>query len=76
MSNALIVSKRPRSGLISRKLLRSGLNVFVRKARAVSQRWSSEVQRLIAADPEGDSKMDVVGVVPSVPFESETDLYG
>ena len=34
------------------------------------------MQGLIATNPEGDSKMDVVGVVPSVPFEPGTDLYG
>ena len=40
------------------------------------RRWSSEVQGLVATNPEDISKMDVVGIVPSVPFEPETDLYG
>ena len=40
------------------------------------RRWSNEVQGLVATNPEDDSKMDVVGVVPSVPFELGTDLYG
>ena len=33
------------------------------------------MQGLVATNPEDDSKMDVVGVVPSVPFEPGTDLY-
>ena len=41
-----------------------------------SRRWSSEVQGLVATNPEDISKMDVVGIVPSVPFEPGTDLYG
>ena len=40
------------------------------------RRWSSEVQGLVATNPEDISKMDVVGIVPSVPFEPGTDLYG
>ena len=34
------------------------------------------MQGLVATNPEDISKMDVVGVVPSVPFEPGTDLYG
>ena len=34
------------------------------------------MQGLVATNPEDDSKMDVVGIVPSVPFEPGTDLYG
>ena len=41
-----------------------------------SRRWSSEVQGLVATNPEDISKMDVVGIVPSVPFETGTVLYG
>ena len=40
------------------------------------RRWSSEVQGLVATNPEDISKMDVVGIVHSVPFEPGTDLYG
>jgi hypothetical protein len=76
LANALIVSKRPGSGFVFQKLLRSGLNIFVRKTRAWCRRWCREVQGLVATNPEGDFEMDVVGVVPSVPFEPETDLYG
>ena len=47
---------------------------FVKRVR--SRRWSSEVQGLVATNPEDISKMDVVGIVPSVPFEPGTDLYG
>ena len=72
---ALIVSKRPGSRFISRKPLRSGLYVSCEK-RVRSRRWSSEVQGLVATNPEDISKMDVVGIVPSVPFEPGTDLYG
>ena len=49
---------------------------FVRKKRVRSRRWSSEVQGLVATNPKDISKMDVVGVVPSVPFEPGTDFYG
>ena len=38
--------------------------------------WSSEVQGLVATNPDDISKMDVVGIVPSVPFEPGMDLYG
>ena len=48
---------------------------FVEK-RVRSRRWSSEVQGLVATNPEDISKMDVVGIVPSVQFEPGTDLYG
>ena len=34
------------------------------------------MQGLVATNPEDISKMDVVGIVPSVPFEPGTDLYG
>ena len=34
------------------------------------------MQRLVATNPEDISKMDVVRVVPSIPFEPGTDLYG
>ena len=34
------------------------------------------MQGLVATNPEDISKMDVVGIVPSVPFEPRTDLYG
>lgn len=34
------------------------------------------MQGPVATNPEDISKMDVVGVVPSVPFEPGTDLYG
>ena len=34
------------------------------------------MQGLVATNPEDISKMDVVGIVPSVPFERGTDLYG
>ena len=33
------------------------------------------MQGLIATNLEDISKMDVVGIVPSVPFEPGTDLY-
>ena len=36
----------------------------------------SEVQGLVATNPDDISKMDVVGIVPSIPFEPGTDLYG
>ena len=61
-------------GNFSRKPLRSGLYVSWKRFR--SRRWSSEVQGLVATNPEDISKMDVVGVVPSVPFGPGTDLYG
>ena len=61
-------------GLETRKPLRSGLYVSWKRFR--SRRWSSEVQGLVATNPEDISKMDVVGIVPSVPFEPGTDLYG
>ena len=50
--------------------------VRFRGKRVWSRRWSSEVQGLVATNPEDISKMDVVGIVPSVPFEPGTDLYG
>ena len=34
------------------------------------------MQGLVTTNPEDISKMDVVGIVPSVPFEPGTDLYG
>ena len=34
------------------------------------------MQGLVAINPEDDPKMDVVGIVPSVPFKPGTDLYG
>ena len=34
------------------------------------------MQGLVATNPEDISKMDVVGIVSSVPFEAGTDLYG
>ena len=34
------------------------------------------MQGLVGTSPEDDSKMDVVGVVPSVPSEPGMDLYG
>jgi len=34
------------------------------------------VKGLVATNPVVISKMDVVGIVPSVPFEPGTDLYG
>ena len=34
------------------------------------------MQGLIATNPEDISKMDVLGVVPSVSFEPGTGLYG
>ena len=34
------------------------------------------MQGLVATNPEDDSKRDVVGVVPSVPFEPGMDLDG
>ena len=34
------------------------------------------MQGLVATNPEDISKMDVVGIVPSVPFGPGTDLYG
>ena len=33
------------------------------------------MQGLVATNPEDISEMDVVGIVPSVPFEPGTDLY-
>ena len=56
---------------VLRKPLPSSEYVFVMKTRPWSRRWSSEVQGLIATNPEGDSKMDVIGIVPSVSFEPE-----
>ena len=47
-----------------------------REKRFWIRRWSSEVQGLVATNPEDISKMDVVGIVPSVLFEPGTDLYG
>ena len=34
------------------------------------------MQGLVATNPEDISKMDVVGIVPSVPFGPGLDLYG
>ena len=34
------------------------------------------MQGLVVTNPEDNSKMDVVGVVHSVPFEPGMDLYG
>ena len=50
--------------------------VRFREKRFWIRRWSSEVQGLVATNPEDISEMDVVGIVPSVPFEPGTDLYG
>ena len=50
--------------------------VHFMEKRVRSRRWSSEVQGPVATNPEDISKMDVVGIVPLVPFEPGTDLYG
>ena len=44
---------------------------FVRfvEIRIRSRRWSSEVQGLVATNPEDISKMEVVGIAPSVPLK-------
>ena len=34
------------------------------------------MQGLVTTNPEDDSKMDVVGIVPSVSFRPKTDLHG
>ena len=63
-------------GFEIRKPIRSNKYVFGMKTRVWSRRWSGVVQWLPATNPEGDSKLDVVGIVHSVPFEPGTDLYG